>query len=89
VLFGVEEDTGSLWKLEQEITASWSREWQSLYDTPASGEQLEDATLALNARGKLELWFMIRDNMDLYRLQQATPNGTEWNGERFAYEEPV
>jgi hypothetical protein len=39
--------------------------------------------VALNAKGQLELWFTIQDTMDLYRLKQTTPNGTEWSGERF------
>jgi hypothetical protein len=50
VLFGVEEDTGSLWKLEQDHTGSW-REWQSIVENPVPGEQLEISTLALDAKG--------------------------------------
>jgi hypothetical protein len=59
LLFASEEDRGSLWKLEQDITGSWT------------------------------VWFMIQDTMDLYRLQQTTPNGTEWSGERFFNQDPV
>jgi hypothetical protein len=88
VLFGVEEDTGSLWKLEQDHTGSW-REWQSIVENPVPGEQLETSTLALDAKGQLELWFLIGNTRDLYRLKQTAPNGTEWNGERFSNKEPV
>jgi hypothetical protein len=87
VLFGLEAGTRSLWKLEQ-VTGSWT-EWQPFYEDPAPGEYLDFATLALNAKGQLELWFMIENTMDLYRLKQTTPNGTEWNGERFSSKEPV
>jgi hypothetical protein len=89
VLFGVEEDTGSLWKLEQDHTGSSWSEWQSIVENPVPGEQLETSTLALDAKGQLELWFLIENTRDLYRLKQATPNGTEWNGERFSNKEPV
>jgi hypothetical protein len=88
VLFGVEEDTGSLWKLEQDHTSSW-REWQTFVDNPVPGEEPEKSTLALNAKGQLELWFTIQNTMDLYRLKQTAPNGTRWNVERFFNKDPV
>jgi hypothetical protein len=88
VLFGVEEDTGSLWKLEQDHTSS-RREWQTFVDNPVPGEEPEKSTLALNAKGQLELWFTIQNTMDLYRLKQTAPNGTRWNGERFFNKDPV
>ena len=56
---------------------------------PVPGEEPEKSTLALNAKGQLELWFTIQNTMDLYRLKQTTPNGTEWKGERFSDKEPV
>ena len=88
VLFGVEEDTGSVWELKQDNAGGWMR-WETALENPVPGEQLENSTLALNAKGQLELWFTIRNTMDLYRLKQTTPNDNVWNGERFSNKEPV
>lgn len=57
----------------------WSR-WIPLDNPPRI--RLIQAAVALNAKGQLELWFTIQDTMDLYRLKQTLPNGTEWSGER-------
>ena len=85
VLFVVDA-TGALWRRDQR-DPDWDY-WRSL-ENPVPGGQLAAPTLALNAKGQLELWFTIRDSMDLYRLKQTTPNGTEWTGDRVFNKEPV
>jgi hypothetical protein len=69
VLFVVDA-TGALWRRDQR-DPDWDY-WRSL-ENPVPGGQLAAPTLALNAKGQLELWFTIRDSMDLYRLKQTTP----------------
>jgi hypothetical protein len=81
--------TKAVWQLEQRDAGGWGR-WETLSENPVpDGEPLESSTLALNAKGQLELWFTIQNTMDLYRLKQTTPNGTEWYGERLFNEELV
>jgi hypothetical protein len=79
VLFavGVESQVPNpLWQREQTLAGGWSN-WRSFSRTVPY--TVEGPALALDANGQLELWLRVPGTVDLYRLKQTRPNGSDWD----------
>jgi hypothetical protein len=71
------QEPNVIWQREQAVAGRWSP-WRS-FRRPHGPRKVGDPALALDANGQLQLWTSSPGSVELYRLKQTKPNGSEWN----------